>query len=352
MLWTNITATTSSRRTLHAVRPIHSIGKMALTSDFYNEVASEGVFHSFRVKNKVYTGKSEFQDVEIVDTDAFGRVLLLDKQMQSAALDEYAYHETLVQPAMLTHPNPKRVYIGGGGEGATAREILRHKSVEELVMADIDAEVCRVCKNEMKSWHQGAYDDPRMKLVTADAKATLEEYPDGYFDVIVLDLCDPLDYGPCYTLYATEFYDLCHRKLSPEGVLVTQAGPSSMHALADVFTPVCNTLRHSNFEHVYPYSVHLPSFAHTWGFCLAAKSPLESNSRLPAAKLSTVEPEVVDKVITERLGNQLRHYDGETHRHMFCLPKPYRTALQNEQRVICEATPIFMSHIKAEKPEC
>lgn len=158
------------------------------------------------LQDKVFHAKSSFQEIDIVDTAAYGRMLLLDNQTQSAALDEFTYHESLVQPSMLSHPNPKRVFIGGsfpnvltdkycarvapcvvycienmrrstfiscfgalcltgGGEGATAREVLRHKSVTEVVMADIDPVVCRVCKDEMVDWHQGAFDDERFKLV-------------------------------------------------------------------------------------------------------------------------------------------------------------------------------------------
>eukprot|EP00879_Flechtneria_rotunda_P031647 GHRR01034594.1.p1 GENE.GHRR01034594.1~~GHRR01034594.1.p1 ORF type:complete len:119 (+),score=27.88 GHRR01034594.1:137-493(+) len=93
---------------------------------------------SMLVKNVLYSGKSKYQEVDLIDVGPFGKTLFLDGKVQSSEVDEWVYHELLVHPAMLMHPNPKTVFICGGGEGATAREVLRHKSVEKVVMVDID----------------------------------------------------------------------------------------------------------------------------------------------------------------------------------------------------------------------
>ena len=94
---------------------------------------------------------------------------------QSASLDEHVYHESLVHAAMLLHPEPKNVYIGGGGEGATAREVLKHKSVEKVVMCDLDEECCKACWEFMPEWNKGVKEDPRFTLIYDDAKKNLDE---------------------------------------------------------------------------------------------------------------------------------------------------------------------------------
>jgi thermospermine synthase len=285
--------------------------------------------------------QSAFQAVEVINTSTYGKMLMLDKQVQSSSMDEFIYHESLVHPTLLSLPvAAKRVFIGGGGEGATAREVLRHSSVTECIMADIDPVVCQAAKDHLQQWHQGAFEDPRMTLIIDDAKKILESYPDGYFDAIILDLSDPLDYGPCYTLYSTEFYTICVQKLATNGVFVTQAGPASVHACTDCFTAIHTTLQQV-FPFVFADATHIPSFTNLWGFHLALKTA-EGNS--------FVQNSDKNALLAERLSDAslLRHYDSDTHQSMFMLPKYIRTHLKAEERVICEATPIFVSHVKCD----
>ncbi|KXZ57047.1 SPS1 protein [Gonium pectorale] len=110
------------------------------------------------------------------------------------------YHELLVHPPLLHHKNPKRVFIMGGGEGATAREVLRHASVEKVVMVDIDQVVTDFCSRHLER-NTDAFRDPRLTLINDDARVQLEVAPDESFDIIISDLADPLDGGPCYQLY-------------------------------------------------------------------------------------------------------------------------------------------------------
>ena len=132
-------------------------------------------------------------------------MLVLDHHTQSAALDEANYHESLVHPAMMSHPCPRTVFIGGGGEGATAREILKHSSVERVVMVDIDEEVCKICQVQMPEWGDGAWEDKRFEVFYEDAKAWLENTTEK-FDVIIMDISDPIEAGPGWLLYTQEFY--------------------------------------------------------------------------------------------------------------------------------------------------
>jgi spermidine synthase len=196
------------------------------------------------------------------------QVLLLDGKAQSAEADERVYHEMLVHPALLSHPCPRRVFIAGGGEGATAREVLRHASVERLVMADIDAVVCDFCERHLPA-NTAAFADPRLELVIDCARARLEAAPDSSFDVIIGDLADPVSGGPCYQLYTREFYEgVIARKLAPGGIFVTQSGPAGVLSAGEVFAPIHHTLA-AVFPRVVPLTAHVPSYADTWGWNIA-----------------------------------------------------------------------------------
>src|SRR4051794_33786989 len=166
--------------------------------------------------------QTQFQLLEIVDTLSHGRALYLDNKIQSAELDEFIYHEALVHPALILAGTPRRVFVAGGGEGATLREVLRYPSVERVVMVDIDAEAVQACRTHLRAWHQGAYDDPRVELVHADARQALAESAEQ-FDAIVVDITDPLTDGPSYRLFTREFYSLVAERLAPHGALAVQA---------------------------------------------------------------------------------------------------------------------------------
>ena len=180
---------------------------MNVTGRWFSEQLSEGQIAVTKLKETFYSGQSEWQVVDVYDLAVYGRTLVLDGKVQSSEEDEFVYHEALVHPSLCLHPNPKTVFIGGGGEGATAREILRHNSVEKCVMVDIDPIVCETSKVHLPKHHAGAFENSRFELLVQDAKKYLEEC-DQTFDVMVFDLADPLPGGPCYLLYTSEFYEM------------------------------------------------------------------------------------------------------------------------------------------------
>jgi spermidine synthase len=283
------------------------------------------VLHSIR--ERIYSGQSKFQSVDIINTGSFGVCLVLDGKIQSSEADEFIYHEALVHPAMLTHPRPERVLIAGGGEGATLREVLAHKTVRKAVMVDIDEEVVSLCRRFLPSWHQRAFDDPRAELHFADARKYLEESSDRY-DVIIIDLVDPLEQGPARLLYTQEFYQIVKQRLGQAGIMSVQAEPSEWANL-DNFTAIVNTLR-SVFSIARPYQVHIPSFFGLWGFVAASES-------LDAVKLT---PEEIDARTSTRISEKLKSYDGLTHQAMFTIPKHIRTKLADSRRIITDKQPI------------
>jgi spermidine synthase len=283
------------------------------------------VLHS--IKERIYSGRSKFQSVDIINTGSFGVCLVLDGKIQSSEADEFVYHEALVHPAMLTHPQPERVFIAGGGEGATLREVLAHRTVKKAVMVDIDEEVVSLCRRFLPSWHQKAFDDPRTELHFADARQYLESSSDR-FDVIIIDLVDPLEQGPARLLYTREFYQVVAQKLGATGIMSVQAEPSEWKNL-DNFTAIANTLR-TVFSIARPYQVHMPSFFCLWGFVSASQS-------LDPSELTSKE---IDTRISTRVTKKLRSYDGLTHQAMFTIPKHIRQQLAASKRIITDKQPI------------
>ena len=298
---------------------------------WHYEYITPDLLQGERVERIVHSGRTAFQSVVIQDTACFGRSLVLDDKTQSTEVDEFVYHESLVQPSMIAHPGPRRVFIAGGGEGATAREALRHRTVERVVMADIDEQVVDLCRRHLGAFHQGSFDDPRLELHHRDAMAVLDE-SQGAFDVAVIDVPDPLEGGPAYLLFTAEFYALARARLAPGGLLVAQAGPTGPAFHEQCFSAVANTVG-SAFPTMSAYEAFVPSFGATWGFVVGS---LEGN---PAA-LDATE---VDARLDGRGISGLRHYDGETHTGMFSLPKYLRAAIRAEHRVITKDEPLFVT---------
>jgi spermidine synthase len=296
---------------------------------WFLEPLTPDLFHGVSISRVVASGRTRYQQVEVLETPAFGRVLVLDGKTQSAEGEEFVYHEALVHPAMVTHPQPRSVFIGGGGEGATAREVLRHATVEEVVMVDVDQEVVEMAREHLP-FHQGAFHDPRLRLHFADAFAFLEQSPACY-DVCIFDLSDPMQGGPAYLLYTQEFYRLVRSRLNPGGLMVTQAGPASIVNWGEVFTAIHHTLA-TVFPRTAAYTVPMMSFGEVWGFVIASTGP-DPHSLTPAE---------VEATLAQRRVGGLRFYDGVVHPALFALPKYLRQALAGEKRIITKERPLFV----------
>ena len=298
---------------------------------WYLEYITPDLVQAASLQRVLYTGRTQYQDVSLVETAPFGRMLVLDGKTQSAEVDEFIYHEALVQPAMMAHPQPRRIFIAGGGEGATAREVLRHSTVQQVKMVDLDAEVVALCREHLPNHHAGAFEDPRLQLHFQDALDYLEQTPDR-FDVIIIDIPDPLEGGPAYLLYTQEFYDLARSRLAPGGMMVAQAGPAGPTNCTEVFTAIHHTMA-SVLPQTFPYRVYVPSFGTMWGFVIGGLDDTPD--------VATVPPDEIDRRTSERLTTYLRFYDGTTHTALGPLPKYLRHALRTEQRLITKGSPLF-----------
>lgn len=306
-----------------------------LVNKWYVEPILPSLIQHLELTGYHYKGRTAFQDVEIVETAPFGITILLDGKTQSAQGDEFIYHEALVHPALVMHPSPKTVFIGGGGEGATLREVLAHKTVERAVMVDLDGEFVRLCKERLPTWHQGAFEDPRATVLHEDARKYLQDYQ-GKFDVIIMDVTDPSEGGPSYLLYTESFYRMAAERLSPGGVIVTQAGPASLN-MVSVLTAVANTMR-SAVGNAFPYRANMLSFGSDWGFVLSRRAPAQA----PPLAMS---PEEIDRRLARGLTRELRFYSGAAHHGAFGIPKWLQTQVQAETRLITDDNPIFYVNV-------
>jgi spermidine synthase len=279
----------------------------------------------FRRDRVVVAGRTEFQRFEIFENRLWGRMLILDGRLQSAEVDEFIYHEALVQPAMLAHPDPRRVLVMGGGEGATLREVLRHPGVAQAVMVDIDGELVGLCKEWLPSFHAGAFDDPRTELVFADGRDWLGAQPDGALDVIILDLTEPLEAGPALKLFTREMYELVRSKLAPGGVVAVQSGSAGLlgHLMADL-----NATLRAVFPRVVPYTAFVPSFMDLYGFHLAGGRDLT----WPGA--ATAAGRLKDRGLT-----MLKWLGAEFFASRPFLPTYLQACLAQGGRVLTEARP-------------
>ncbi len=211
--------------------------------------------------------KSPYQEVVLADLDGWGRALILDKLIQSTEKDEYIYHELLVHPAMALHPNPRRVLILGGGEGATLREVLKHRTVEEAVMVDIDPVVVDFARKYLQHMHQGSFDDPRSRVVIMDGLEYVKQAPSSYFDVVVMDLTDPYGSEIARHLYSAGAFSEIKRVMKPDGVLATQAGSSYFYPAE--YRYVLESAK-ANFKYVAEYWFWVPSFGTNVNFVVAS----------------------------------------------------------------------------------
>ena len=298
-------------------------------NNWLRDKINDNFLQMHRLDEVLYEGRTKYQSARIVRSRDLGVCLVLDGKIQSTERDEFIYHEALVQPAMTAHPKPESVFIAGGGEGATLREVLRHKSVKKAVMADIDDEVTALSREYLPNHAGKSFEDKRTELYHTDARGFLEKSGDNY-DIIIIDLPDPIEEGPAAMLFTQEFYKTVRGRLTEDGLISVQAGSASPTELLNL-TAVYNTLK-TIFPIAAVYATYMPAFGGPWGFCIASLK--HDSSRLKA--------EEVDKNISGKGIKGLKFYDGITHRGMFSLPRYIREAMAAQTRVITDKNPLYL----------
>lgn len=251
------------------------------------------------------------QLIEVFDTPELGKLMRIDGSNMTSERDEFFYHESLVHPAAISHPAPKRVLIVGGGDGGSSEEILKHPSVEKLVLAELDAGVIGMARKHFQSVHRGALDDARVEIRIGDGQAIVRETTHEW-DLIYLDLTDPV--GAAESLYTQAFYAACRRALNAGGALVLHIGSPFSHPQR-----VAGSLAQLRavFREVTPYFVHIPLYGAVWGFAVASDS-LDPRS---------LDADRVDLRLTERGIDRRQFYNGAVHLAMLAQPEYIRESL-------------------------
>ncbi|MCA9692506.1 MAG: hypothetical protein R3A51_06750 [Nannocystaceae bacterium] len=259
----------------------------------------------------ILSKRTKYQEIMIARTKSFGRTLFLDDLVQSSEYDDPLYHEALVHPALVIHGRPRNVLVGGTGEGAAVREILRHPTVERVLTVDLDDDVVQACREHLPFFNEGVFEDPRVEYRVEGVEQTIAEAAPGSFDAIFLDITDPTDEGPAASLFSAPFLERLAPCLADDGVLIAQCGELEVVDL-EMPRAVRSTLLEV-FGWVHVAYQFVPCFHSLWGFAIASKRPLE---RTPV----DLEARVA------RLGPDLRVYTPLAHRAMLELP-PFLDAM-------------------------
>ena len=249
-----------------------------------------------------------YQSLELLDTPRFGRVLRLDGCFMTSEKEEFFYHEALIHPAAMAHPAPKRCLIIGGGDGGAAEELLKHPSVCEVVIAELDADVVDLARRELTAIHRGALDDPRVRIDIGDGMAFVDSAP-GQFDLVYMDLTDPDT--PASALYEPAALARMRRALAPGGALVLHLGSPVFHP--EQVQRLLADLR-EQFQHVSPYGLYIPLYGAYWGMAVAS-------DQLQPKRMAVHE---VQQRLDARDIDLLQHYNAEVHGALFALPNYYR----------------------------
>jgi spermidine synthase len=285
-----------------------------------NEYITPWDIYSHGITTILAFKKTEYQEMYIVESGAYGKALVLDGKWQSCTGDEFIYHESLVHPALIAHQSPQTVLILGGGEGATIREVLRWKTVERVMMIDIDGEVVQACQEFLPEMHQNAFDDPRVELVIADALEVLDTTSERW-DIIISDLSDPIEEGPSFPLFTKEYFEKLQRVLAPGGIVMVQAGPVAPPKLI-YHARLVNTLK-AVFPQVHSLCAPTPSYGSPWGFALCSNNSIDSQPT----------PDATDKLLREKTTGGFRLIDGITYLGMLQTPLYIRRGIEENTEV-------------------
>ena len=270
---------------------------------WYDETYADKVRLSLKVSRTLHREQSDLQRIEIVDTEAMGRTLILDDVFMTSERDEHYYHEMLVHPALTTTPRIARVLIIGGGDGGTAREVLRHPEVERVDMVEIDGRVVEACKAHLPNF--GAWDDPRLRVEIGDGVAYARDADVDPYDVVLLDGTDPV--GPGEGLFDEAFYRGVRRLLTPHGTFALQS--ESPFLMRDVFLDIQATLGRI-FGRVHPYFGPAPIYnAGPWSWTFASQE---------------VDPMAIDSARARRAELTAKYYNADIHRASFAVPNDLR----------------------------
>jgi len=282
--------------------------------------------HFVRATRLIYRGRTPYQKIELFESPQFGKTLRLDNVFQTSVGDEFFYHEMVVHPALIAHPEPRRVLVVGAGDGGMAEEILKHATVQEVVMVELDAEVVRFAREHLEEIHHGCFDDPRLTLKIGDGYAHVMQAAEAgeRFDAAILDLTDPI--GPSRPLYTVEFYQALAKLLGEGGIQAHHV--ENPVTRPRMFAQIIANVR-AAYRQVHPLLQYVPLYGTLWGYCNASQT---LNPR-------RIDGDAITKRIAERGLTDLKVYNAETHHAAYALPNFVREMLERP------AEPIHLDRI-------
>lgn len=252
----------------------------------------------WKVTGVLHQEVSDYQQIAILETTEFGRIMVLDGALQVSEKDEYIYHEMIAHVPLSIHHNPERVLIIGGGDGGTLREVLKHRRVKKADLVEIDRRVVELSKKYFPSM-ACSYDDPRVTVKYADGVKHIAECSQMY-DLIIIDSSDPI--GPALPLFSRDFYQNTWDALKNRGILVVQSESPVFYP--DIFTGTAGNIREI-YKKAHVYLAAIPTYVSgPWTFTMGVKG-------YDALILSSSREQI----------NGLKYYNDGVHQAAFALPQ-------------------------------
>lgn len=281
---------------------------------WFSELHADSVKLSIRVDRQVASINSDYQRIDIFDSEQFGRFLTLDGYMMLTEKDEFIYHEMITHVPMAVHQSIKNVLVIGGGDGGAVRELLKYDSVENVDLVEIDGEVIDACKKYMP-FTASRLDDERVNIYVEDGIRYIRNKRDTY-DLIIVDSTDP--FGPGEGLFTREFYGNCQRALKEDGILVNQ----HESPFYDNDREACKRMhRHisEGFRISKVFQAHIPTYpSGHWLFGFASK------------KYHPIKDIREDE--WNKLGIKTKYYTTKLHKGAFYLPKYVEELLKDVEK--------------------
>lgn len=277
---------------------------------WFTEEHTPTVRFSIKIKEQLLSKKSPFQQIDVFDSEEFGRFFTLDGLMMVTEKDEFIYHDMIVHVPMATNPKIRKVLVIGGGDGGTVRELTRYKTIEKIDMVDIDEMVVKVCREYLKQTSK-KLDDPRVTLYFEDGLKFVRRFENEY-DLIIVDSTDP--FGPGEGLFTKEFYGNCFKALTEDGILVNQHENPYYETFLGAMQRAHRRIKEL-FRVCRVYQAHIPTYpSGHWLFGFASKKydPLRD----------------LDAAAWNALGLNTRYYNTELHQGAFMLPNYVKEILE------------------------
>ncbi len=256
---------------------------------WFTEKQTQSFGITAKIKRTLHTERTPYQKLDMLETEEFGNMLLLDGMVMTTERDEFVYHEMVAHPALNTHPNPEEVLVVGGGDGGVVREILKHDKVKHVTLVDIDGKVIEYSKQYLPSI-AGKLEDPRVTVLVDDGFMYIAKAKQQ-FDVIMVDSTEPV--GPAVHLFEKGFYQGIYEALKPEGIFVAQT--DNPWFKADLIRKVQQDVREI-FPITRLYVANIPTYpSGLWTFTMGSKTydPLQvQKDEIPAIETKYYTPEL------------------------------------------------------------